>query len=415
MENLPPSDLILAGFFFQLCLSSFIRLYWAHGYHDRRHESSICKHDIIPWLVPIALSMVVAFFTTIKSESNNRSQRTWAFFGSFLLNLNANNLDSIILHCPRQECIKSLSHFARHDPQYELSQGVYKEITTYYLYFTIPITALAALLVMVRYLKRKTLHATGKNAHLPDPEIILLGVCIYLTAEKICHIRKGENDESDMMPKQCWRYGGSLIFVEFTAESFFLAVLTYLKTENRYKKFRSVNTLVGSFIIFLVMGSYTFLGKTTSNEVMVIVVFGISAASLTVNFFKASSISEPFPYPDHQGNESIQSVPAVIDPSSLRQTSRFPPSFDQFQSSDPSLSVRTHGTVFQVALDPSDPLQPACPSNIPQPVCPSPPSYRSLAAASPHPFHFESPPEYSEDPEGPPPAYSTVMNIGQNH
>ena len=185
MENLPRSDMILAGFLVHLTLTSIIRL--AQGKSGNVTDSVSCENVGISWVLLIVLSQAVAIMTVIRSGGNKIAKAVLAFVGSFSLNLSGNSHGYVAIYCSRH-----------HD--YSL------QLRDIYLWCTIPVMVLAAILVMVRFLKRETSYATGENTNCPDPEITLLGVCVQIVVNKIRLLIRQEWPRSNF----CWVNGMGL-------------------------------------------------------------------------------------------------------------------------------------------------------------------------------------------------------------
>ena len=286
MKNLPPSDMILAGLFVHLSLSSLTRLLWTWGdgptkADDCRFEldpnSIICKKNAISWVLLIALSLVVASVTAFKSGANKKDQWISSLLGSFLLNLSANNLGYIAISCSQQAYCDDTS----------------RRLSDIYMLCSQSIIVLTAILVLIRFMKRKTPHATGLNTYRPDPEIILVGVCARIAVDKICYLVSGQ----EAYWQSCWRKFGVGGQLEFLVMSLLLATLTFVKTAKRYRFCRSFGTLIGSFTILFTFSLQSLSAEPEGIEYAVfsMVIFMMAAVWFTNIFVRKSPGSEDVP------------------------------------------------------------------------------------------------------------------------
>ena len=194
--------MILVGFIVQIFIGNVIKL---HNFND------ICDKNGIRWLLLIAVSCGVAFVTAIKRRYNKVRHGLFAFIGSFLLNLSGYQLGYPAIVCSGSQVS--------------------------YSYLMIPIVAPASLIIGVHFLKKET--EQEKINDFPDPELILLGVCIQQAVYGFFILMSS--------PFFCTNHG-IVSWVELVIAS---GVLVILNSKKYGASRRSLFTFVGSFIVHL--------------------------------------------------------------------------------------------------------------------------------------------------------------------
>ena len=238
MVQLHNPDMTLAGFFAQLCLSKII--YRASD--DTWNDSVICRKEGILWFLLVTLSIIVGFITAIKNKENKLAQGLLTFVGSLILNFSGDNLGYLTLYC------------TKHHYSYYFNFSSHQNTRDIYTYCTIPIMGLASIIIMANILKKVCSvalprEATEDNTNRPDPEIILLGVCLQFTVIKIVYVTPARNQYDFLCAKS-----GLGSWLELLAVSGILIIFTCMKTSKRCRVTRSLLTFFGSFIIHLTIG-----------------------------------------------------------------------------------------------------------------------------------------------------------------
>ena len=179
--------MILAGFFTQVSLTWIIYIATS-GNEQQEFEfdidgrnisvviynvwffSDVCRpNGGIAWLLLILISAGVAFLTIVKSEGDKIPQGIMAFSTSFLLNCGGWGLGYMAIHCSRYEI--NLSDEFWH----ENLMHSYDEMRKIHAYTFIPMMILASIGITVHLIK-----SNPQATKLPDPEIVLLGICLQL-------------------------------------------------------------------------------------------------------------------------------------------------------------------------------------------------------------------------------------------
>ena len=154
----PNPDTMLAGFLAQAALAGIITGATSGDYWG--------VNAGIFWFLLIGLSALLAILTYIKNKGEDKKLVQGpvivSFIGSFILNLSGDSLGMYAV----------------------ASQASYKIYNIYILYCTIPIMGLASLLIAMHYLKETNPQASEENTKLPNPEIILFGICIQCVIGK---------------------------------------------------------------------------------------------------------------------------------------------------------------------------------------------------------------------------------------
>ena len=185
----------------------------------------------------IGVSAVAALLTTLKSKGKKLVKGLLTLVGSLIINLGGKylGLNSIWIF---------LQATNYDDDSYVTDKymGLREFTLEYYFYATTPVMAIASLVITVHFLKKRNPQESKENTKLPDPEIILLGICVqYLTVDIIAL------EESILF---CQRNGLGYWLVVLVVSGI-STILTFVKTPNPFRLTRSFFTLVGSFITLL--------------------------------------------------------------------------------------------------------------------------------------------------------------------
>ena len=299
MENLPRPEMILAGFLAHNTLTRMI----VKASEGIGYSSAICDKGGIYWGLLIVSSVTVAFYAAIKSVENNSTQRVIAFVGSFLLNVSGNYLGYISIHCSHQDLRQSYTN--------------HHHATDIYLLFTIPTMLIAALFVTVRFLKRESPHVLVGSTNLPDPEILLLGVCVQNMIGKFFYV----NAEGWVWEHFCSRIG-MVCWMELLTVSAILSIFTFIKATKQYRIPQSLFTFFASFVIHLTIGGtgwwvmfctlhFTILPFYDYVSWFLNVIIGLAIA---INFLVKSAASPPVPEPVSRGYLELLPRPSLNAP-----------------------------------------------------------------------------------------------------
>ena len=384
MAKLPKPEILLAGFLAHLALSKII--YRTSLYNASIFEAEVCRKHGILWILLILIPALIGLITAIKNKEARFTQGLIAFVTSFLLCFSGDHLGDWAFLCSTYSSTVYNSTSA--NPNYYM-----------YSYCTIPIMAIASLLITVHFLLKATPStSTGSSNILPDPEIILLGVCIQFTVGKCIYVAEVRYD-------LCWGQGLGA-WLEILAVSAILTFLTIMKTENQYRAPRSLSTFFGSFItsvttdfmtlwaISCVIGYFTYSDYAMYLYVT-LAINGILALVLLIIYLKKNPADAP-----QNRDPTAQNAQVIVAPhtqSYPMNVSYPPPAVYPPQQTYP-------GPPPSHYPPPSYPPQasyPAQPSYPPQASYPSPPSYPGPPQAS-HPSQISQPPGQYKDP---PPAY----------
>ena len=225
MTNLPKTDMILAGYLAQESLT-WIILIATEASSGGWYSSDFCRLNGIPWLLLILISAGVTFLTVFKSEGDKISQGIVTFVSSLLINCGGWGLGILAIHCSRYEIEIS------DEPWYDSYADTRKILT----YVFLPVMALASLGIIAHLMT-----STPQSTKLPDPEIILLGICIQLAAWYCIMV-------SDSLNAFCETEEFWLLML---ALSCILSIFSAIKTAETFRVFRLFGTFIAIFLLFL--------------------------------------------------------------------------------------------------------------------------------------------------------------------
>ena len=371
MAKLPKADMILAGFLAHISLTSIIlkatedEYFWWMG-------SDLCRLDGIPWLLLIMISAGVALITMVKSKKGKAVQGVIAFAASFLLNCCGGFLGLIAVFCSRFNNA-TFYDFEFSEWRY-MMYDIFFEVREIYSYCSIAIMALASIGIVAHYI----LKATPQATKIPDPEVVLLGVCVHFT---IWHIINSSDGYYDLCEK-----GGIGSWLLLLALSAILAILTWIKTTESSKAPRSLITFIGTFLHQLILGStgslaldcagntFDYVSDTDAYGYAVLLLNAVIALAIMIRFLTTN----PAP-PNPQG--VVVQNPAVHAP--------------------PNQSPGSY---------PMQPIYPASATYPPQPSYPPQISYPPQASCPPQASYSQ---QVSYTPQGsyPPPNYQYDMQV----
>ena len=244
--NLPKSLMLLAGILASRCLASIILRATQYPMQNGWYDSEICRLNGIPWILLIVLSAGVAIFTIVKSKEGRVFQGIITFFVSFLLILAEGQLGIIALYCSKHNV------FNRWD---DLSFTYLEDFIDMHAYFSLSIIGLTCLGIMTHYLIKTNPQAT----ELPDPEIMLLGVCVQVVFwDSISLAGVGRENFC--------KTGGLGSWLQLLTLSGLLAALTFFKTTESFRIARALATFLGSFLLHLIQGGTGWLALRCANR-----------------------------------------------------------------------------------------------------------------------------------------------------
>ena len=326
MANLPKSDMILVGFLIQINLSKMIsREIEEETWYDRL----ICRNGVIIGFLHIALAGSVAFVTAILSKEKRVTQGTLTFVGSFILTMSADKAGYMAFICSKDKDQYSYLPYLNPDfRDHKRETNLY----IYNLYLTIPIMALTSVVIVVDILNRATPPEPEQNTNCPDPETMLLGVCMQSTIWKcVSAIPFGTANICIVRGMYCW--------LELLAISGILVLLTAyrISSQQRCRIPRLWITFFCSFVINFSsndLGSLAYSCASTSSysesgNVLhrpTMLLNSMAALWFTIIFIKKN--------PDQPQNPDpiLRNSPVITDSSSR------PPSYSSQVSYPPELS-----------------------------------------------------------------------------
>ena len=294
MENLPRPDMILSGLFLQIFVGNLISL---TSENHNSTKSVMCTGRGIALILLIVISAGVAFLTAIKSQDRKVAHGMITFAGSFLLNLAGDELGYLAVRCARDA----------------LSSTNIPEI---YTYVTMPIMALASIVITVVYLlNKKTLESNEKNAIFPDIELILLGICIQYTFWGCISVPYDSPFLADIFCQK----GGVGSWLELLAVSGILTVFNLIKEGASLKL---LFTFIGSLTVNLTLGKSDWMAMTCANPnlnnhettylYITLIIHGIAAIVLKIVFLNGNPASSQNP---GQGTQHTQLLAVDSNPS----------------------------------------------------------------------------------------------------
>ena len=240
MEKLPKADMILAGFLAQVSLTWIIRIatgtfedYYIRPAVEGWYFSDFCRLNGIPWLLLILISAGVTVITVLKSEGDKVFQAIVTFVSSFLINCGGEGLGYMAIHCS-----KYVMEFSDRTWVTILIDS-WDEMRPILSYIFLPVMALASLGMVAHLIK-----STPQSTKLPDPEVILLGICLQLSAENCIRL-------SGSGYRNFCETGGIGSWLLLLALSYILSVLSVITTTESFRVSRLFGTFIGTFLIHL--------------------------------------------------------------------------------------------------------------------------------------------------------------------
>ena len=255
MEKFPKPDMILTGVLAQTSLRMIIQIEGGESESDYEFRYTyICKRDGLLWLLLLLISAGVAFLTAkeCKEVKNKSTHGIIAFSASFLLNFCGDcdfNLGYLAVFCTAHDTYEN-------DASEFTSRFRFKMI---YRIFSFVILAPAIIGILAHYLKKHTIprpHAFDSKLQLPDPEILLLGVCAQFT---IWHIIALASDGYYYWTFICGTKGTG-IWVQLLILSSFLAIISFIKRKfimtcsSKKALLESIATFLCTLLIHLLQG-----------------------------------------------------------------------------------------------------------------------------------------------------------------
>ena len=307
MEKLPKADMVLAGFLAQVSLTWIIRIATETGWVAWWYTSEICRLNGIPWLLLILISAGVTVLTILKSEGDKVFQGIVTFVSSFLLNCGGAGLGLMAINC---------------------SIG-WSHLVTKTLYVSLVVMAIACLGLIAHLIK-----STPQSIVLPDPEVILLGICAQLAAWyciEVSQVKNGysikESDsehtsykvyttpypESEHTRDSLCKTGGVGSWLLLLALSCIPSIFTAIKTAENFRLSRLFRTFIGTFLLFLLQDGVGFYAVACASNFEIsylgtsprkaygcvcIVINALLALAFTLGFIKkqrASTNPDPVP------------------------------------------------------------------------------------------------------------------------
>ena len=375
MSNLPKADMILAGFLAQFSLWIGIVQMTGYKYTEENAlpgwmDSDLCLVTPTSWTLLTLTSLGVAIITIVKSEKEKAVKGIIAFFASFLLNFGGNSLGFMTFFCS----IYNRNEQSNYNWQDKID--LHNQISVTYTYCSIPILMLASIGIFLHYLK-KIPHPQPTNV--PDPEVILLGVCVHFTAWDIIYSSRSYYDMCKDSGIRSWL----LILVL----SGILTVLTYKTTANHSRASRSVVTFIGTFLLQLILGGTGSIalecaegsGITRSDayRYFILVLNAVIAVIILLRFVASDPVLPQPPEMEEQNTEAHAAPSQPVDPDFILQPTYPTPAWAS-TSTSPFYSPQT--------------------SN-PAPPPPYPPqSQEPYSAPPPYSEHKSYPPKLSSPP-----------------
>ena len=261
--------MILAGYLSQVSLTSIIRIA-TEASSGSWFFLDFCRLNGIPWLLLILISAGVTVLTVLKREGDKVFQGIVTFVSSFLINCGGGGLGYMAIICSI-----GLSHLV-------------------HSYVFLPVMALASLGIIAHLIK-----STPQSTKLPDPEVILLGICIQLAAWYCIEV-------SDGLSAFC-KTEGIGFWLLLLGLSCIPSIFTVIKTTENFRVFRLFGTFIATFLFFLTqnVGYYAidcaktlFLSSWRAYGIVCIVFNALLALAITVHFMtkqQASPNLDPVP------------------------------------------------------------------------------------------------------------------------
>ena len=323
--NLPKSLMLLAGILASRCLASIILKATQYPIKNGWYDSEICRLNGIPWALLIVLSASVAILTIVKSKEGRVFQSIITFFASFLLNLAEGQLGIIALYCSKHNVFDWWNDFTY--------LRYFEEIHTY---FSLSILGLTCLGIMAHYLIKTTPQATD----LPDPEIMLLGVCVQVVVWDSIYLAHRAGRES--YAAFC-KTGGLASWLQLLALSGLLATLTFFKTTESFRIPRALATFLGSFLLHLIqVGTGWYAVVCASREDYSYDTHDY--ATLVLNGYLALAMTTCFLFYTRNTNlpERMQSCTVIVAPNVLPTSHPSQSTYPAFNVNQPHQPAQAH-------------------------------------------------------------------------
>ena len=265
MEKFPKPDMILAGVLAQTSLRMIIQMRRGQSENDYGFRNTyICIRDGLLWLLLLLISAGVAFLTAkeCKEVKNKFTHGIIAFSASFLLNFCGDcdfNLGYLAVFCTAHDTYEN-------DASEFTSRFRFKMI---YRIFSFVILAPAIIGILAHYLKKPTTprpQAFDSKLRLPDPEILLLGVCAQFTIWHIIALASDGYYYYDYYDHGYYHgtficgTKGIGIWVQLLILSSFLALISFIKRKfimtcsSKKALLESLATFLSTLLIHLLQG-----------------------------------------------------------------------------------------------------------------------------------------------------------------
>ena len=307
-------------------------------------DSEICRLNGIPWALLIVLSAGVAILTSVKSKEGRLFQGIITFFASLLLNVAGGILGYMTFYCSKNNVYNQWDAFTYLDEMAEI-----------HTYFSLSVVGLACLGIMAHYLIKSSPQATI----LPDPEVILLGVCaqvVVWNSISLAH-RAGQESYLDFCKTR-----GLASWLQLLALSVLLAMFTLFKTKESFRIPRSLFTLVGSFLLHLIQfgtGKYAVECVTPDGYFSVSENKDYDYAALVLNAIFAFALTLLFLFDtrNSQMPEPTQNDTVIVSPNAHSTSYPLQPSYPAFSVNQAQATYPPQATYPAQATYPPQPHQ----------------------------------------------------------
>ena len=218
MAKLPKADMIFAGYLASISLALIIVVADTSG--------DECRFNGIPsWALLLFQSAGVSILTIVKCETDKPVQGLITFAASFLIYLCGNLLGYQAVFCSMY------------------LEGEVSDVQDFYSFMSLPVMAFVSLGIMLHYM----IYVNPQATRVPDPEVLLLGICVQFTVAYGIVISGGQD--------HFCKNGGIGSWLQLLTLSGLLAVLAFMKTSGNltFKAPRSLLTFIGSFLLHLIL------------------------------------------------------------------------------------------------------------------------------------------------------------------
>ena len=234
--KLPKPEIIIAGFLVQLSARAAISCNKLDFGLIMTLSHVMCQKSGLLLLLLVSISALVSMITFCKNRNYWRALIT--FVASFLINFSADGLGYLTVHC------------FEHKHELRSWGSADERFVQFYAYIAFPTMLISFAGILVHFLRKP---ATPRATKVPDPELLLLGVCAQFTVWHAITIFVGSLKKK--IEGLCIFKGiGSWTYL--LAISGILAILTCMKTTGgpKIRKARAAFTFIASLALNLLSG-----------------------------------------------------------------------------------------------------------------------------------------------------------------